>query len=162
MPYTPIAGTLGYVLSPDRKNVLLVHRIARKHDHHLGKYSGLGGKMEPNEDVATCMSREIKEEAGIDCLNMILRGTINWTGFGPTGEDWLGFIFIIDRFEGEPWKENIEGRLEWVPIDKINDLPMWKGDPLFLPLVFDENPRAFHGYMPYKNGEPLSWSFVRL
>lgn len=162
MPYTPMLGTLGYVLSPDRKRALLVHRIARKDDHHLGKYSGLGGKMEPNEDVATCMKREILEEAGIECLHMELRGTLSWPGFGPNGQDWLGFIFLITQFSGEPLKENVEGRLEWVPIEKICDLPMWKGDRLFIPLIFDQDPRPFHGYMPYKDGEPVGWSYVRL
>ncbi|CDZ81240.1 hypothetical protein BN1013_01775 [Candidatus Rubidus massiliensis] len=58
MPYKPILGTLGYVLSPDHKSVLLVHRNARKGDYHHGKYNGLGGKMESNEDVVTCMQRE--------------------------------------------------------------------------------------------------------
>ena len=65
--YTPIVGTLGYVVSPDRLRTLLVYRNARPDDDHLGKYNGLGGKMEPHEDIATCMRREIREEAGIEC-----------------------------------------------------------------------------------------------
>jgi len=44
MPYTPIVATLGYVLSPDRREVLMIHRNARPDDQHLGKYNGLGGK----------------------------------------------------------------------------------------------------------------------
>jgi N-methylhydantoinase A len=40
-------------------------------------------------------------------------------------------------------------------------LPMWEGDRYFLPLVFDNDPRTFHGVMPYKNGRPESWSFER-
>ena len=39
------------------------------------------------------MRREIREEAGIECESMQLRGTLNWPGFGKHGEDWLGFIF---------------------------------------------------------------------
>ncbi|MEO9080242.1 MAG: NUDIX domain-containing protein, partial [Rhodanobacter sp.] len=66
MPYTPIVATLGYVLSPDGGEVLMIHRNARADDQHLGKYNGLGGKLEPGEDVAACMRREIMEEAGID------------------------------------------------------------------------------------------------
>ncbi|MDA3785836.1 MAG: NUDIX domain-containing protein, partial [Deltaproteobacteria bacterium] len=57
--YTPIIGTLGYILSPDGGDILLVHRLGRKEDHHLGKYNGLGGKMQEGEDVVTCMRREI-------------------------------------------------------------------------------------------------------
>ncbi len=50
MPYTPILATLGYIMSPDGKEVLLIHRNARQNDMHLGKYNGLGGKPERDED----------------------------------------------------------------------------------------------------------------
>ena len=160
--YTPIVGTLGYILSPDRKKTLLVHRNKREDDQHLGKYNGLGGKMEPGEDVFECLAREIHEEAGIICVETVLRGTINCTGFGPNGEDWLGFIFRVDRFEGEPYSSNEEGDLSWVEVDGLLSLPMWEGDKYFLPLVFDDDPRIFHGYMPYANARPLSWRYSRL
>ncbi|GMA16974.1 hypothetical protein [Deinococcus metallilatus] len=42
MRYQPTLGTLGYVISPDRRDVLLLHRNIRSNDHHLGKYVGLG------------------------------------------------------------------------------------------------------------------------
>ncbi len=162
MPYTPIVGTLGYILSPDRRRTLLVHRSFREDDDQLGKYNGVGGKMRPDEDVATCMSREILEETGLVVKQMRLRGTINWTGFGPKGEDWLGFIFLIEEYEGTPFEKNEEGPLLWHPIDRLHELPMWEGDRYFLPLVFDEDPRAFHGYMPYDGERPLSWNHVRI
>lgn len=162
MPYTPIVATLGYVLSPDRQQVLLVHRNARAHDEHLGKYNGLGGKLEPLEDVVAGMKREILEEATLTCTELSLRGTISWPGFGKNGEDWLGFVFLITAFEGEAPERNEEGDLEWQSIDRILDLPMWEGDRYFLPLVFDDDPRAFHGVMPYENGRPTGWSFSRI
>lgn len=159
--YMPIIGTLGYILSPDRQQVLLVHRNARKGDHHLGKYNGLGGKMLAGEDVWTCMVREIREEADINCLEMQLRGTINWSGFGPNGESWLGFIFLITAFEGRVKEKNEEGDLSWCLLSEIGELPMWEGDRFFLPLVFDDDPRPFHGHMPYRDGRPVSWNYCR-
>jgi 8-oxo-dGTP diphosphatase len=162
MPYTPILATLGYVLSPDRKQVLLVHRNARADDQHLGKYNGLGGKMERDEDIVACMRREIREEADIECVQMQLRGTISWPGFGKQGEDWLGFIFLITEFTGTPHAHNAEGALEWIAIERILDLPLWDGDRHFLPLVFDADPRPFHGVMPYLDGKMVSWQAQRL
>lgn len=159
--YCPIVGTLGYVLSPDRTRVLLVHRNARPGDEHLGKYNGLGGKLLPSEDVAGGMKRELREEAGIEATAMTLRGTINWTNFGPNGENWLGFVFRIDAFEGTPPPRNEEGDLDWHPLALIDRLPMWEGDRYFLPLVFDDDPRPFHGYMPYDHERPVGWSFTR-
>lgn len=162
MPYTPIVATLGYVLSPDRSHVLLIHRNARKDDQHLGKYNGLGGKLEPDEDVARGMIREIREEAGIECSELVLRGTLSWPGFGKHGEDWLGFIFLITAFSGTPLQQNPEGALEWIPRDKLMELPMWEGDRHFLPLVFDGDARPFHGVMPYRDGRMQSWSYSRV
>ena len=162
MPYTPILATLGYVLSADRRRVLMVHRNARPGDQHLGKYNGLGGKMERCEDVAACMRRELREEAGIEVTAMQLRGTVSWPGFGKHGEDWLGFIFLITAFSGTPPASNAEGALEWIALERIDELPMWEGDRQFLPLVFDADPRPFHGVMPYQDGRMQSWQFERL
>ena len=161
MPYTPIVATLGYVLSPDRRRVLMIHRNARAQDHHLGKYNGLGGKLEPDEDVLAGMRREILEEAGIHCTELSLRGTISWPGFGKHGEDWLGFLFLITAYEGTPLQSNAEGALEWVERERLPELPMWDGDRQFLPLVFDDDPRPFHGVMPYRDGRMLSWRYSR-
>src|SRR5262245_33375866 len=95
-PFTPLVGAPGYVMSPDGKQVVLIHRTGGPGDHHAGKYNGLGGKLEPGEDVVTCIRREVREEAGIECDELLLRGTISWPGFGKHGEDWVGLIFRIE------------------------------------------------------------------
>lgn len=162
MPYTPILATLAYILSPDGQKVLLVHRNRRAEDPHQGKYNGLGGKLDPDEDVVGCIRREVREESGLECEELILRGTISWPGFGKKGEDWFGFIFRVDRWTGQPFTENPEGSLEWIAVDQILALPLWEGDRYFLPLVFARDGRQFHGVMPYRDGRPVRWSFSYL
>jgi 8-oxo-dGTP diphosphatase len=162
MPYTPVLATLGYIFAPDGQRVLLVHRNRRANDPHFGKYNGLGGKLEPGEDVAACMRREIREESGLECEQMLLRGTISWPGFGKQGEDWFGFIFRVDGYRGEPMCENAEGTLEWIAVERVLQLPLWEGDRFFLPLVFEPGARQFHGVMPYRDGKPMSWSYSLL
>ncbi len=162
MPYTPKLGTLAYLLSPDRSQVLLIRRDQNKDDLHYGKYNGVGGKLEKDEDIVTGIKREIKEETGIDAINVTLRGTVSWPGFGKNGEDWFGFIFRVESFTGEPLTVSPEGSLVWVPVKDILTLPMWEGDRHFLPMVFDDEVKTFHGILPYKNGKPTSWSFQRI
>ena len=56
------------------------------------------------------------------------------------------------------------GELFAPPLDATGDraeLPLWAGDRHFLPLVFDDDQRAFHGTMPYDHDTPLSWTYVR-
>jgi 8-oxo-dGTP diphosphatase len=158
MPYTPILATLGYVLSPDCRRVLMIRRDRDPADLHYGKYNGLGGKLESGEDVVAGLRREVREEAGIECAHLALRGTISWPGFGKRGEDWFGFIFRIDDFVGTPLDGNAEGSLVWVEREKLGELPLWEGDRHFLPLVFDEAVPQFHGVMPYRDGRPVSWT----
>jgi 8-oxo-dGTP diphosphatase len=162
MPYTPILATLGYVLSRDGRQVLLIHRNRRPEDPHFGKYNGLGGKLDRGEDVVSGLRREVREEAGLECDSLVLRGTVSWPGFGKQGEDWFGFIFRIDRWSGEPQRDNPEGTLEWVPVDRLLQLPLWEGDRHFLPLIFERSERQFHGIMPYENGRPVRWSYALL
>ncbi len=175
MPYTPIVGTLVYVQHPDTLDVLLVHRNARPHDEQLGKWNGLGGKLEANEDIVTSARRELFEEANLEAHDLTLRGTISWPGFGPNGEDWLGFVFVTRHTTGEIPPSNDEGPLSWVAYDRVlaacsadeiqrlaSGLSFWDGDRHFLPMVFDTDSRPFHGVMPYANGLPVSWNYVRL
>src|SRR5262245_57999678 len=158
MPYTPILATLGYVISPDRTKVLMVHRNARPDDAHFGKYNGLGGKLERDEDIVAGMKRELSEEAGIEPTKMTLKDTIRWPGFGKGGEDWFGFLFLIQEFEGEAKSRCPEGTLEWVALDRVMDLPMWEGDRNFLPMVLNVESPIFHGVMPYQDGKPIRWT----
>lgn len=155
--YTPIIGTLGYVVSADRRRVLLVHRT-RAGDDHQGKWNGLGGKLEPGEDIYSCLCRELQEEAGIEVTSAQLRGTVSWPGFGSDGQDWFGFIYLVDGYLGVPPERNEDGPLVWHDLDRLGELPMWPGDRFWLPLVFDGSP-VFHGVMPYANGEVVSWSY---
>lgn len=161
--YTPILATLGYVVSPDQEQVLLIHRNTRPDDAHFGKYNGLGGKLDTHEDVAAGMRREIREEAGLEVTTLTLRGTISWPGFGKNGEDWFAFVFVVTEYTGDPLTANPEGSLEWMPLSRLlsGDLNLWPGDRYFLPLVFDRDTRPFHGVMPYQGGQPISWSYTR-
>ena len=71
-------------------------------------------------------------------------------------------MFVIDAFEGTPLESNPEGSLEWIEVDRILELPLWEGDRQFLPLVFDADPRGFHGVMPYRDGVMQSWTCSRI
>jgi 8-oxo-dGTP diphosphatase len=157
-----VIATLGYLLSPDRRSVLLIRRDARPDDIHFGYYNGLGGKLETDEDVAAGMRREVREEAGLECDELDFAGTISWPGFGRDGANWFGFLFRIPSWTGEPKTANDEGSLHWMPVEDVlaGRLPMWESDRHFLPLVFAAEPRPFHGVMPFRAGRALSWSYT--
>lgn len=155
--------TAVYVLSPDRERVLLVHRTKRPGaDMHHGKHLSLGGHVQRGEDVVTGARREVLEESGLTVGDLLLRGTVLWTGFGPQRRDYLCFVFRADTFTGTAATENDEGTLAWTRVDELTTVPMWDSDHLWLPFVFDGDPRPFHGVMPYDgDGDMLDWSYQR-
>ena len=175
MPFVPIVGTLAYLWDRSSDQVLMIRRDARPDDDHFGKVNGLGGKLEPDEGIVEGLRRELDEETGLRLDEIALRGTITWTNFGPRREEWLGFIFLVTAWTGEPPSHNEEGSLEWIDrsrllsacddnpsVRQLADLPMWDGDRYFVPLVFDDDPRSFHGTMPYDGDQPKSWDYERL
>ncbi len=153
----------------------MIRRDARPDDDHFGKVNGLGGKLEPDEGIVASVRRELDEEAQVTLDKLTLRGTITWTNFGPKRQDWMGFIFLATKWTGTPPASNEEGTLEWIPRSRLlaacsdneevraeANLPLWDGDRHFIPLVFDDDPRAFHGTMPYDGDKPKDWSYERI
>ena len=79
---------------------------------------------------------------------------------------------MVTEWSGELVMANDEGALEWASradvLAACDDgpaavrLPMWPGDRHFIPLVFDDDRRVFHGSMPYDADVPVSWSYERL
>ena len=175
MVFRPIIGTLVYLLDRESNSVLLIKRDARPQDDHYGKFNGLGGKLELDESVVAGACREFEEESGAVLKHLSLRGTITWSNFGPKREEWLGFIFLAESWEGEIVKSNEEGSLVWVKLDRLMqacdddaekraeaNLPMWAGDRHFVPMVFDKDQRQFHGTMPYDGDTPIGWTYSRV
>ena len=127
----------------------MMHRNRRKSDQHLGKWNGLGGKMEPGETPEECVIREVFEESGLEIQAPRLRGFLTWPKFDGV-EDWYAFVFSATEFTGKLRESNPEGRLEWISNDQILDLPLWEGDRIFMEWLGQE--RFFSAKFTYVQG----------
>ncbi|MDR0989977.1 MAG: 8-oxo-dGTP diphosphatase [Propionibacteriaceae bacterium] len=150
---------MAYAFDRPRRRVLLIYKDATGDQRTFSKYNGIGGKIEPGEHVVAGMKREFWEETGLTAERYALRGTVSWPGFWANGESWFGFIFRIDAWSGDLRRQSAEGQVGWYDLDQLLnfELPMWPGDRYFLPLVFDSDVAAFHGVLPYENGQPVGW-----
>jgi 8-oxo-dGTP diphosphatase len=127
-----ILATLCYIRHAGQ--TLMIHRVKRADDIHLGKWNGLGGKLEPGESPEECVIREICEESGLELRQPRLCGLLFFPGF--KGKEWCVFVFTARDFSGE-LKENGEGYLEWIPDKQLDSLPLWPSDHIFLPWIRD-------------------------
>ncbi len=148
-------ATLCYVRR-DRQT-LMIHRIKKANDMHLGKWNGLGGKLNPGESPEECAVREIFEESGLRVRNPQLKGVLTFPAFA-NDEDWYAFVFVVDNFEGELIDSSEEGVLRWVDNADLLSLNLWEGDRIFLPWL--DQPGFFSAKFIYQDGRLLSHEVV--
>ncbi|MBI4395305.1 MAG: 8-oxo-dGTP diphosphatase [Candidatus Omnitrophica bacterium] len=148
-------ATLCYI----KKNgqTLMIYRNKRKRDIHDGKWNGLGGKLHLGETPEECAIREVKEESGLAIKNPSLRGILTFPAFKDE-EDWYVYVFVAHEFSGELVAESEEGDLKWIEDEKLLDLPLWEGDPIFLKWI-DEG-RFFSGKFVYENGRFVRYDVI--
>lgn len=122
--------TLVYIENDSK--YLMLHRTKKEHDCNKGKWIGIGGKFNETESPEECVVREVKEETGLTLLSMEYRGIVTFVSDDNFTE--YMHIFWSKDFSGTLC-ECDEGELEWIEKSKINALPHWKGDEIFLNLL---------------------------
>lgn len=111
---------------------LMLHRTKKQNDYNHDKWIGIGGKFEEAESPEECILRETKEETGLTLNEIEYRGIVTFV----SDENFTEYmhIFWSNNFSGV-LKECDEGELEWIEKSRMNALPHWKGDEIFLKLL---------------------------
>jgi 8-oxo-dGTP diphosphatase len=137
--------------------VLMIHRNSKPGDEHLGKWNGLGGKLEKNESPRDCAVREFFEESGCKTSPNQWRwmGQLHFPDFKPhKSEDWSVTVFTCHLKDDQTktiLSKTEEGTLEWIPSSAVISLNLWEGDRQFIPWVMEEKP--FEGTFWYHSGK---------
>ena len=144
-----INSTLCYI-EKDGK-YLMLHRVLKKNDANKDKWIGIGGKFEDKESPEDCILRETREETGLTLTEYRYRGIVTFVS--DRYETEYMHLFTADGFSGE-LSECDEGVLEWIDKEKLDSIPKWEGDRIFLRLL-DEGEPFFSLKLRYE-GEVLS------
>jgi 8-oxo-dGTP diphosphatase len=131
---------------------LMVHRTKKANDIHEGKWNGLGGKFEAGETPEGCVKREVQEETGLVIQNPHLHGLLMFPNF--KGNDWYVFVFTATEFSGE-LIDSPEGKLEWIPDDKLSELNLWESDHIFMSWIQDG--KFFSAKFDYEGEQMLGY-----
>ena len=138
--------TLCYI--ENRSRYLMLHRTKKQNDYNHDKWIGIGGKFEEGESPEDCVLREVREETGLELEKLEYRGIVTFDSDNNFTE--FMHVFWSDCFRGN-LIDCDEGELEWVEKSRMNDLPHWKGDEIFLDLL-DKKVPFFSLKLVYENG----------
>lgn len=82
-----------------------------------GEWIGIGGKIEPREDLYESAEREFHEETGLSIGDLCLQGTFTW--FIESGSAGISYLMTATSYTGELVNESNEGILKWHDIDAV-------------------------------------------
>ena len=145
--------------------LLLLHRNKAP---NAGMYSPIGGKLEMTEGEGPheCAVREIFEEAGmrVSVEDMRLCGIVSERGY-ENQTHWMIFLFEltrpVSRDEITAMDFN-EGKLEWVPVERVHELPIPETDQKFMwPLVKSHCVGGLGGFFMVHidcSTQPMTWT----
>ena len=112
---------------PDAGHVLLCQRPLG--GHHPGKWEFPGGKLEPGEDLAACMRRELAEELGIDATV----GRVLWqTRHQYPTRDPIELTFFLIPHYAQAIRNREFAAIAWVSIGDLASVDFLDGDREFV------------------------------
>ena len=124
--------TLLFVIKNNR--ILLAQK---KRGFGVGKYNGVGGKLEPGETVEQAMIRETQEEITITPTQYQKCGVVKFDTYRKDERTMVvTHVYTANDYIGEP-QETEEMKPDWFDITKIPFDQMYPTDQLWLPIILE-------------------------
>lgn len=110
----------------------------KKRGFGVGKWNGVGGKVQADESIESAALRELKEEICVEVNSVHLEnhGHIKFHFKDESVWDNHMHIFLIRQWSGQP-RETDEMRPQWYDVNQLPFDRMWVDDPHWLPRVIN-------------------------
>lgn len=141
--------TLSFIIWQDE--VLLLRGAPHKR-LWAGMLNGVGGHIEPCEDIEASARREIEEETGLKVTDLDLRALVHISG-QDRGAGVLLFVFL-GHSSSRVVHNSVEGDLAWYPIATLPVAELVDDLKILLPrlLLHDRSPLIYGRYVADESG----------
>ncbi|MBP6888913.1 MAG: 8-oxo-dGTP diphosphatase [Candidatus Pacebacteria bacterium] len=126
--------TLLFLVKKDNKSITDICLAMKKRGFGMGRYNGVGGKVEPGEPIEDAVKREAKEEIGVVVQEATKVGELTFIFPHEPTFDQVVHVYVTETWLGEI-VESEEMRGEWFKVADIPYQTMWSDDILWLPQV---------------------------
>lgn len=128
--------TLLFLVKRNEGVVVDICLAMKKRGFGMGRYNGVGGKVEGGETIEEAVKRETEEEIGVVVSDITKCAELQFTF--PHKEDWnqLVHVYLTDSWLGDI-VETEEMNPDWFSVDAIPYDTMWPDDIFWLPKVLE-------------------------
>lgn len=137
--YKVIPRTLTFLVSGDR---ILLIRVAPSRGGWSGMLNGLGGHVEQGESPHGSALREVKEETGLEPVDLRLCGVVI---VDPGTDPGIGLYVFVGEAPAGVAAGSAEGEPVWEAIDRLADLELVEDLPTLIPRAM----AAYRGDPPF-------------
>jgi len=144
------------LLIKERENDKKLLLAMKKRGFGVGKWNGVGGKIDPkkgDKNIVDATIRETEEEIGIRVKNLEKVAVLNF--YFPYNQAWNQsvHVFLSKKWDGEP-TESEEMLPKWFNTEAIPFEEMWEDDKFWLPRVLSG--KKLKASFIFKKGEKIT------
>jgi len=127
-------STLVFLVKKSNRQITQLCLAMKKRGFGMGRWNGVGGKVETDETIEEAMIRETHEEIGVEVLNFSKIAELSF--FFSVNSSWNQLVHVYFAYEwaGEPM-ESEEMRPQWFEVVNLPFDSMWPDDRYWLPEV---------------------------
>jgi len=128
--YKVIPRTLIFLF--DAQNRVLLLKGSPKKKRWANVYNGIGGHVEPHEDVMEAALREMAEETGIKNVDLLFCGQLMVDASDEAG---VALFVFKGRYHSKELIHSEDGKLKWIALDELSRYPVMEDLYELLPRI---------------------------
>lgn len=130
--------TLLFLVNKKNEKIVDICLAMKKRGFGVGRYNGVGGKVQEGETIEEAMKREAHEEIGVLVSEMEKCAELSFSFPHNPAFDQLVHVYFAENWEGEP-VESEEMNPAWFAAHDLPFETMWPDDVFWLPKVIEGN-----------------------
>lgn len=140
------------MIKKDGDTITDVCLAMKKRGFGVGRYNGVGGKVEALESIEAAAIREAKEEIDVDILDLTMCATLTFTFLHNPEWNQVVHVYLSFVWDGEP-HESEEMNPVWFRVKDIPYDTMWPDDIYWLPHVLGG--KLVRGRFAFSEGDTI-------